>query len=1099
MFQDGPLNSYAMNNKQSGQSGQLTVYKASAGSGKTFTLSAEYIAHLLCGEPTAYRHILAVTFTNKATAEMKERILSQLWEMAHADAHAQAQDGFFRAVAQRLHYLSGQEITRRAATALSDITHDYDRFRIETIDAFFQSLLTCLARELGLSSSFRVDINDREVTERAVDVLMKSLQHRPEVKKWVLDYIKDRIEENRRWDVSGDIKDLARHLMTEKFLLHDEELMEVLDNAERMHNYRSQLRSIERKAMSALQVAASALDKEICQQDKGYSAFSRGNSLATYLKNIQEGQLTEPGATVRGYIEKAENWVRKADLKKDPSLCATAEAFRIELISIENQREKSSYTINSCKLTLGHINPLRLMGEINREVSAICDETGRFMLAKTPQLFFRLVDKADADFVFERAGTEFHHIMIDEFQDTSTLQWHNFKTLLLENMSKGNSCLLVGDVKQGIYRFRNGDWNILAGVEKEFKNWKPQIETLARNFRSSEHIIEFNNMLFPTIAGLIDRECGTSDVCNLYADVRQAINDRKGGHVRIRLEEKKATSTTKDVNDGQEGTEVSIEEDMVDEIINLHRRGVKYKDMAILVRFNKSTTYLLSYFAEHHPEIPIISDEAFLLKSSPAVLLLINAMRNLAYPDDDIARAHLIHTYRNLALQENRRWAEIAENAETLLPLEYVQRREEFLDLPLYELTTTLINLFHPENIEGSAPYLFCFLDAVLAYLNDYNSRLHRFLSYWDESLCNKAIPADQVEGIRILTIHKSKGLAFHSVFMPHTDWTITKGPLNELLWCSPNQAPYNELPLIPINLHSGKTITNSIYAEDYRQEMQKRYIENLNLIYVAFTRAIQNLYVWGRCERIKNERKSGSGLNTVADLLYMALCENLSEQEGCFFYESGTPSSGSQEKKQKNHNPLILQPQQIEVDFQQAHSRATYRQSNAASRFFDEQRETKEGKQEEYINRGKLLHYIFSGIKSADDIDDMLAQVVAEGLVGKSKEQESLHRFITQRIRKSVACSWFDGTWKVYNECSILVPDSTGKTVTHRPDRVMMRDGKVLVVDFKFGTAKAPYSLQVAGYCQLLKAMGHHDVTGYLWYVYSDEVEEVFHSINPH
>lgn len=1091
--------------------GKLTVYKASAGSGKTFTLAAEYVALLLGGDPSAHRHILAVTFTNKATAEMKERILQKLWLMAHLSKAEREGDGFFREVARRLPGLSGGELARRAAAALTAVVHDYDHFRVETIDSFFQSLLTSLAHELGLSSGFKVDINDREVIDRAVEALMAALPERPEVLSWVLAYIRERIEDNKRWDITRDVKELAHHLMTEKFLLHDEEVAQALDAPELVHRYRQTLRELERSTSEKLTAMARQLHEQILEAG-GYESFSRGSSLSTYLKRITERNPEPPVATVVGYMEAPEKWLRKADVKKRPDLLAMAEGLRERLIHIEETRERSSRTINSCRLSLRHLEPMRLFGEINREVERINQETGRFMLAKTPLLFARLVGEADASFVFERAGTEFRHIMIDEFQDTSTLQWGNFKNLLVENMSQANGCLLVGDVKQSIYRFRNGDWSILAGIEREFAGWHPQIHTLATNYRSAGNIVAFNNDLFPRAAAQLDAMGDTQTIAAIYADVEQQAGHGEGGYVRICLQAtaRGETSSPQGVspeNDGVQAEEDtrSVEHDLAEQVIDLHRRGVPYEQMAILVRFNSSTPPLLSYFARRYPDIPIVSDEAFLLQSSPAVQLIVGAMRYMVDPSDTICRARLAYDYQSRVLGHTPEWDDVARQAETLLPEAYVADRPLLASLPLYEMALRLVELFRPERIEGSAPYLYCFLDAVLAFLDDNASDLRRFLTHWDETLCRKAIPAGEVPGVRVLTIHKSKGLAFHSVFMPNVDWPIERGPRGDMLWCVPTEPPYDGLPLLPVPLGSEKAVKASIYADAYEEEFLQRRIENLNLAYVAFTRAIQNLYIWAQTDMIvaeaeddKPKRKTPDRPKTVGDLLYRCLSERMEDVDDHLFYHIGEPGPGVNSPAKKGagkepENPLEARPSTEWVEMGHTRTRAKYRQSNAATRFLADETDTEAAKRAEYISRGKLLHYIFAGIETATDVDTMITRLDLEGLVGGEKEAEALRRLVDRRLSDPQVKGWFDGSWRLYNECSILAADTSTDTVkVRRPDRVMMRDGQVVVVDFKFGKAREEYHDQVREYCDLLRRMGHADVRGYLWYVYSGETEEV-------
>lgn len=1073
---------------------QLTVYKASAGSGKTFTLAAEYIARLLEGEPGTYRHILAVTFTNKATAEMKERILQRLWDLSVLPSDTQCGDNdFLDKLRTLLPALSVSDIRTRAGEALHALTHDYDRFHVETIDSFFQSLLSNLAHELGLAAGFKVDLDDREAIAKAVDRLMEKLPENPQIMKWVLSYIQERIEENKRWDITAEVNVLARELMKERFMHHDKELQEMLDNGQALTDYRNQLgKEAEAKAKS-IKEAADIFDQTVVQSG-GYENFSNGERIIhSYIKNLQNSIFDkEPSDSLLKRIDDSMLWLKKADQKKADKV-GLAEKLRELLAMTEELREKGADTINSCQLSLRHINPLRLLNEISRELNAINQENNRFMLAKTPQLFDALVEDEDASFVFEKAGTTYQHVMIDEFQDTSTLQWKNFKKLLVENMASGNGCLLVGDVKQSIYRFRGGDWGILNRIDREFKNGKPVINNLAQNFRSTENVISFNNAFFPVAAGLLDQHGETGNtISRLYADVAQEINSKAGGKVRICLYENKKRGESDDA-------EMAMADDLARQIISLHEeQGLPYSKIAILVRFNKSAGKILSYFAKEYPQLPLISDEAFLLEASPAVQLLVHALRCLKDDNDTIARAYVARTYRNEVLGEKMEWTAIVGREEELLPEGFrAEHYAELQGMPLYELCEHLVAVFALEGCKGAAPYLFSFLDQVLSFLEDNPSDIGQFLTFWEESLCRKAVPAGEVEGVRILTIHKSKGLAFHTVLLPYCDWSIEKEHLDSLLWCEPKEAPYNKLPLVPIPLSSGKKVQHSIYAEEYNQEHLQKRIENLNLLYVAFTRAQQNLYIWARgAEQLPAQPTIGDLIATTLSRLsdQQLTCE---EENGGKVWTFAVEVSAVRPRPKKAagktpHNPLEIRPETEMVELHTFESRVQFMQSNNARKFLAEPDEDADNVQENYISQGKLLHQLFANIRTLDDIDRVLLDFEQDGLIRKGKAADALRLLIDKRMENPLAASWFDGSWKLFNECTILSRDGAGHLRIQRPDRVMTRKGETVVVDFKFGKPRQSYHEQVAQYAALLQRMGYPAVKAYLWYVYTGEVVQV-------
>lgn len=1068
------------NQYRSENRGELTVYRASAGSGKTFTLTAEYIAELLGGETAAHRHILAVTFTNKATTEMKERILQELWELGQ-HPHGIPPTGFMQAVMKRLPGIDADTLRRRAADVLHAIVHDYDYFRVETIDSFFQSLLSGLARELGLAAGFKVDINDHEVIDRAVDRLMAGLKDRPAVLAWILDYIRERIDDNRRWDVTHEIKRLARHLMQEKFLLHDEQLAEVLDSESRLREYRDTLRRQGERVMQVMVQAAGQLDTAIRDRG-GYADFSRGTNLESYLKRIMAENPDPPSATVLKYMDAPDNWLRKADRKR-ADLMERAETLRGFLLTVEELREKGATAINSARLSLQHLNPLRLLNEINREITEINRENNRFMLAKTPLLFNRLVGREDASFVFEKAGTDLHHVMIDEFQDTSTLQWSNFRNLFVENMAKGYGCLLVGDVKQGIYRFRNGDWNILAGIREEFKNRDVRVNNLETNYRSARCIVEFNNRIFSQAAAALDTLAADSDIVRLYDDVAQQDCGRPGGHVRVCLYP--TPSRKKDETAIQAEDIPNRLDDLAEQIATLHDTGVSYNDMAILVRTKFTAADILNHFAEHYEDIPLVSDEAFLLSASPAVQLIVHALRYLADKSDSIARTYAAAGYRNGMLQESLTWTDIIRSGETLLPAAFTAGRETLLSLPLYELCERLAALFETERAKGDAPYLFCFFDQVLTFLDDNPSDIRLFLDYWEEHLSQKSIPAGEVDGIRILTIHKSKGLAFHTVLLPFCDWNLEKDRNDDLMWCVPPSAPYDGLPLVPVSFSSGKTVLNSVYADAYSQEHLQRRIENLNLMYVAFTRAKENLYIWA-------ETKGNlQPITTMGDVLSECLSDEAEERDGLAVYERYEAAPQKSESPTDNSagrfkNPLKIKTESEQICLETLQARIRFRQSNGANDFVAEEAERL---QEEYIERGKLLHRIFSVIHTPDDVAAAIERLRKDGVIGPEIKTDTLMRLIEKRLSIPTAAAWFDDSWQLYNECSILSRDEDRKPLVRRPDRVMVRGQQAVIVDFKFGKPHDEHNAQVCEYAALLRRMGYTDVSGYLWYVYTGDI----------
>ena len=1050
--------------------GNLTVYKASAGSGKTFTLATRCIALLLAAPASSYRHILAVTFTNKATAEMKERILGQLFGLSRG---LPSSADYLDTIRPALPGLGDEEMRRRAADVLRRIVHDYDRFRVTTIDSFFQGVVTNMAHELGLSANFRVDINDTDVIDQAVDRLMAGLQPNTAVLRWVIGYIRERIDDNRRWDITREVKRLARNLLRERYLMLENRLRDALSDDEHLNGFRRKLREQDEAAADHMESAARYLEEAMEERGLGFDAFSRGTALATYLRKLADGVPDAPSATVEAYLSAPEKWLRKADQKR-PELVAACEELRGILETVENFRREYAQAHSNYVLTTANLGPLRLLGEIGRELTQINEEANRFMLAKVPILLNRLIGSDDAPFVFEKAGTTFLHVMIDEFQDTSTLQWRNFKTLLLENMSAGNSCLLVGDVKQSIYRFRGGDWGILAGIRKEFPRHPVDVQELTTNYRSQRRVIDFNNRFFARAAAILDELSpteGDDRIATLYADVAQrCAADGDGGYVRVHFTDRRAGGDV-----GRPADDLRMD-DLEAQVRSLHAAGLPYSAMAVLVRWNKEAAALIDRFATDCPDVPLVSDEAFLLAASEAVQLLVHAMRYLADPTDTIALA-FVARHSSAAAAD---WAACeGDHPAALADTEFISRREALLALPLYELQEELIRLFGLDRRPGQAAYLMAYLDQVLAFLDDNPSDIRLFLEHWTDVLSGRSIPAAEVEGLRVLTIHKSKGLQFHTVLLPFCDWAIERDRSDDLLWCEPAEAPYDELPLVPVPTRA--MARESIYAADYEHEHFQRRIENLNLLYVAFTRAEKNLLVWTK------GYANPKGTSTICDLIKKTLGEELDDT-----FESGVPvSTVGGRTCTDDGNRLTTRPEPLGIGFHTYPSRVAFRQSNRSQEFLAQAGDP-DRRQGDYIDQGILLHKIFSALDTAADVDRVLDSFEAEGLLGEQIRKDSLRHLICRRLSSPQTAPWFDGSWQLFREVAILSRDAGDRLLVRRPDRVMVRGNKTIVVDFKFGKPREEHDAQVREYLGLLSDMGRPSPRGFLWYVFTNTVVEV-------
>ena len=1072
---------------------ELLVYKASAGSGKTFTLAVEYIKHLILN-PRAYRQILAVTFTNKATAEMKERILQQLYGIWVSDPASEPYLNRIREDLQRKS-LSEDDIRLAAGTALQYMLHDYSRFRVETIDSFFQSVMRNLARELELSPNLNIELNNTEVLSDAVDSLIEKLTPSSPVLAWLLDYINERIADDKRWNVSNEIKRFGWNIFDEGYIEQGEGLRQQLKDPNTIKLYRNELREMETEALEQMkgfydqfigELEAHALTPE------DLKGGARG--IGSYFRKLRDGRLSDKdtvNATLKNSLDDAKNWATKTSAQKN-EIIRLAETSLLPLLQdAETFRPRNNKIINSCRLSLQHLNKLQLLAHIDEEVRELNREHNRFLLSDTNALLHNLVRDGDSSFVFEKIGANIRNVMIDEFQDTSRMQWDNFKILLLEGLSQGADSLIVGDVKQSIYRWRNGDWGILnaLGTKDSSFPFPVRVETLKTNRRSETNVIRFNNNLFTAAVEYLNmlhlkelqEDC--HPLQRAYADVAQeSPRTEAKGYI-------KATFLEPDEeHDYTELTIISLGE----EVQRLLEAGVKLNDITILVRKNKNIPPIADYF-DKTMHLPIVSDEAFRLDASQAICMLIDALRYLSNPEDKVACASLMMNYELGIKKQEGDWDSLltAKPGEAL-PVAFVTGMETLRLMPLYELLEELFSLFDMKRIEEQDAYLFSFFDAVTEYLQNNSSDLDAFIRYWNETLCNKTIPSGEMDGIRILSIHKSKGLEFHTVLIPFCDWKLENETNNQLIWCSPTEAPFSALDIVPVNYSS--TMAESVYRQNYLDERLQLWVDNLNLLYVAFTRAGKNLIFW--CKKGQKGTMSELLANALPQVAAREGDENWDEEEPsengelCPSKYTGTDEHLPDAPK-VSANRLAQKPDKLPVHMESMRHDIEFRQSNRSADFI--QGVDEEESDNRFINRGRLLHTLFSAIETEEDIDNAIDQLVFEGIIGKPETEEKIRELTHHAFSLPQVQDWYSGSWHLFNECDIIWQER-GELRTRRPDRVMMRGNEIVVIDFKFGKQNKKYNKQVQGYMQLLTRMGYlkENIEGYLWYVEEDLIEKV-------
>ncbi len=1084
---------------------QLTVYKASAGSGKTFRLAIEFIK-LLMENPSQYRSILAVTFTNKATEEMKMRILSQLYGIAHG---LDDSDSYIHHITEELG-ITRERAAHQAQTALTMIVHDYSQLRVMTIDTFFQSVLRNLARELELTANLRIGLNDNQVEEQAVDQMIEELTLKDKMLNWIISYIEQNMEDDKSWNVIGQIKHFGRTIFRDYYKESSSQLNKQLEKKGFFSHYEGELKRIRSEAKDRMASYAAQFESVLSANGLSPKDLKNGTrGIGSYFNKLAGNDWSEGRCcndTMKKCCESAEEWASKTS-KVRATILSIAQSQLIPLLKqAESDRPQQWRLFVSADVTLRHLNQLRLLSHIEQKVRMLNDEANRFLLSDTQPLLHQLIDHQDSPFIFEKIGTQLTHIMIDEFQDTSTVQWKNFKVLLEETMSHASAIqdapvvtkleagqsakkppinnLIVGDVKQSIYRWRSGDWTLLNNIQQEFAHagGRLDVQPLDENWRSARNIIYFNNAFFELAkAKEMENERAiipelAEQLAEAYKDVgqKETIKTPADGLVSIRL------LPSEDYNEAT----LDLIGQHVDELL---QHGVSQKNICILVRTNKYIPVIADYFMQTRPSVSIVSDEAFRLDASLAVNAMVNALRVVVHPNDIISRENVERAQRSMAGD-----AEMAD----------ISQRPELKEMPLMDLVELLFRELHADRIAGESGYVCLFFDQVAAYIRDNGADIEGFLKAWDEELCKKTIQSNQLEGIRLISIHKSKGLEFDNVIIPWCDWRLE---MVDTIWCKPTESPFNELPIVPID-YSAK-LAESIYRDDYAHEHLQTCVDNLNLLYVAFTRPKLNLFVVGR------KNTSGQRSKLIEDCLVelaaklpTATLDMSDDKTLPTTFEYGTLALPSKKEEKASQN-IFLQPvEPCQIGIAAHASKAQFRQSNESREFIVEMTDEADSSavdtelpamlkpsRQEYVKMGNIMHRIFSQIHTTDDIPDMLRRLEQDGvLYDESISREKVEGILKSRFSNQQVRDWFSDRWQLFNECSIIAIDREGKLMKRRPDRVMFDGEEVVVVDFKFGSEQRSYHQQVERYKQLLSDMGYTRVSGYLWYVYQNHIVEV-------
>lgn len=1096
----------------------LEIYKASAGSGKTFQIVREYLK-LVFRRPAAYKNILAVTFTNKATAEMKDRILKELYVLSSGQTSGHLDD------LVKTTSLTEAEIRHNAKNILKHILHDYSRFSISTIDSLFQRVIRAFSKEMHLNPNYRTQIDNKEILEEAVNLLFLEIDQNEELRKWMLEYTEENLQDGKKWNLTEELIKRGCELFKEEFKQFSSSLLEKLADKNYLSEYSRQLKAVVDQYECDLKTLGEKALKLINEHHLSTDQFKFGDkSFAKHFDKLASGNFSEPTKRVVDSCDNYDIWIKSAD---SPELKGRIRnvyddglnSLLVDSVDIINTE---GLKVNSAKAILANLFSFGLLTDIAFKINEISKDKNIILLQDSTSILQKVINGNDSPFVYEKIGSVYRHFMLDEFQDTSNLQWRNLKPLLENSLSEGNTSMVVGDVKQSIYRWRNGDWNILAKqLEEDFSLLSCKTNTLDTNWRSSKNIIDFNNIVFKQSSEILnsDFEAAITGTDYLNEDTRGIINKLYQEHYQKFSPDNclEGFIRVKFIEDPATGKELRKDEfkkasfkDLITQIEIVQDKGMKLQDIAILVRSKNEGAMVAEALLERKYnqtdscyKYDFISNDSLIISRSPVVAFIINFFSLLTNPDNDIAKADLIYSYYHVLfpLMNASDSKDKDDNLHTTFDIHSnlpeifgkwfeegaeVKFDEELLSLPLYNLAGRIASIFRLEEISGELVYLDAFLDLVLQYTKEEPGGINSFLDWWEMTGKEKTISLSEGQNaITILTIHKSKGLEFNTVFIPFCDWEVahsnTKAPY---LWCHPDQEPFNLLDLVLVKY--GSHLKKSVFAEAYYKEMLCSMVDNLNLLYVAFTRAANNLII--TCPYSSNNSsavkcvgnvmqrivESSSFLDSIEKGKYMDISSFWNFESKVFEYGHQTMNPTSSRKKDSSSMELrtfrIKEKNNLNL---RIHSQG----------YFD----LYKNNIGERIYHGKMLHELFENISTIEDISASVKNMVSAGKIDSATAKE--YKTVIERMLSSEPQkSWFSGEWKVLNERNIL----RGRENSHRPDRIMMRDEDVILIDYKTGDKHDNHILQVKGYLNDFEKMGYIKRKGYLWYLNSNELIEI-------
>ena len=1119
---------------------QLSIYTASAGSGKTHTLTREYLRLALSTpNPHYFSTIQAVTFTKKATLEMKERIVQELYRLANKPD----QSPFAEELAESLK-LTPSKLQERAVRALRALLLDYSSFRVRTIDSFFQEVVRSFAHELGHSGALRVQIDSKPLLQDAVlGVLAAQEEGEPnkELNAWLSELTQEQIEKGKQFDIKKILGDFASQLETEAVkLLRANHKFPTREAVGKLRSEAAKIiKSIEAAALDLCEKALDLLKQanvEItelsyktggvfsailaCQRLKG-DLFDKNELLASKVRlvNFIEASEDEPflGLVSKGSNAEGRERAQALESRLSPYL----EAIRSALSDFR------AYSIDKAPLYMTARQILRYSGlygvliDIDDALQRLKLEGGLMLLSDAPSLISSLLKDTESDvpFLYEKIGARVDHHMIDEFQDTSRMQYSNFLPLLKNSLASGKDCLIVGDAKQSIYRFRNSDSSLLTtSLPRDFGE-QAYPHQLKHNWRSTPEIIKFNNELYQRLPKLLRSlfeaqwaeatksgvdlasvkahlDAYLEQLIQAYADVEQEVPEKgkkQTGQVVLHHYQKPAEKKNSSKEDeSEEGEDDDDTTDLMDAIaqlpkviIDLQERGYKPSDIAILVRAKKTATAVaeaLMQFPEEEKKgysLNFVSEEALLVSNAYSVRFIIAALGYIGENGTPLHQAILQEAYHQLFLISGKEPKELSE--EELQGLRDIGRRG------LYEVAEILIHQFGQLFHESEGAYLVKLLDMLYLWEQEQSADISSFLQEWEERGSElKIVSVASDDALSLMTIHKSKGLGFPVVLLPDLGWKLdAEGNSSNILWCpilgEEGLEAFASCGVDSVPITYGSALQQSYFAKTYFEEKLRYQFDALNLLYVATTRPKQELHIWlgeeveASDKKDKKDKKAGQP-KTIEALFFEKGGEDHPLWEGLPALSSpqDDPTKTDREAPLINHQ----RKEQEEVDTLQVSTLSSYPIASRLAILREGLEYFTKEKQRQY---GRTMHLVLSEIKQSTEIDAAIGEAVYRGYI-KEDETDELSSMLRGFMEHPDTARWFDGSGIIYNERAII---GGGLETSRRPDRVVRYpDGHIEVIDYKFGAERKQHLTQVKGYMKLLRQMGFDEVSGYLCYL---------------